>query len=336
MTTPSPSPPISLSPTSAGERLARCTAPPAHSSPPPVPYLYYLHLWVSNPILYTKDSILPRLSLNAVNVALPSPLLPHYHLISYHHTLQITRSGRVLTARTYQRQGGSRFGFVLHGRCEEKAIGVLEMLGTHRYKGLVYTLLEDAKDSRSCISQRVDMDSQQVNLLMGDRMTLQETVCYGRGGGPSMLHERGLGSLDRIESGDSSGASDLSPTLAALRETAVAVSGTVGRDSPECTRGHETRELKAWSVFNISGYAIVNQVSSATYTLLGDALDLVEWSDKNLSQRTEKVDKYISGIPDNIYGNVKSARPKTLDETIELANDLMDQKLCTYAGKKAI
>ncbi|GKE60177.1 hypothetical protein Tco_1510544, partial [Tanacetum coccineum] len=37
MTTPSPSPHISLSPPSAGERLARCTAPPAHSSPPPMP-----------------------------------------------------------------------------------------------------------------------------------------------------------------------------------------------------------------------------------------------------------------------------------------------------------
>ncbi|GKG00145.1 hypothetical protein Tco_0301835, partial [Tanacetum coccineum] len=37
LTTPSPSPPISLSPPSAGERLARCMAPPAHSSPPPVP-----------------------------------------------------------------------------------------------------------------------------------------------------------------------------------------------------------------------------------------------------------------------------------------------------------
>ncbi|GJR89810.1 putative reverse transcriptase domain-containing protein [Tanacetum coccineum] len=31
------------------------------------------------------------------------------------------------------------------------------------------------------------------------------------------------------------------------------------------------------------------------------------------------------------YGNVKSARPKTLDETIELANDLKDQKLRIYA-----
>ncbi|GKA53589.1 hypothetical protein Tco_0746904 [Tanacetum coccineum] len=40
----------------------------------------------------------------------------------------------------------------------------------------LYALLEDAQDSRSRISQRVDMNSQRVDLLMGDRMTLQETV----------------------------------------------------------------------------------------------------------------------------------------------------------------
>nr|GEV90538.1 hypothetical protein [Tanacetum cinerariifolium] len=49
-----------------------------------------------------------------------------------------------------------------------------------------------------------------------------------------------------------------------------------------------------------------------------------------LADETEKVDKYISGLPDYIYGNVMSARPKTLDEAIELANDLIDQKLRTY------
>nr|GEW67481.1 zinc finger, CCHC-type [Tanacetum cinerariifolium] len=48
----------------------------------------------------------------------------------------------------------------------------------------------------------------------------------------------------------------------------------------------------------------------------------------------EKVDKYIDEHPDNIYRNVMSARPKTLDEAIELANDLMDQKLRTYAERK--
>nr|GFC58944.1 reverse transcriptase domain-containing protein [Tanacetum cinerariifolium] len=56
---------------------------------------------------------------------------------------------------------------------------------------------------------------------------------------------------------------------------------------------------------------------------------------KFVSNETEKVDKYISRLPDNIYGNVKSSNPKTLDETIKLANDLMDQKLHTYAERKS-
>ncbi|GKD60503.1 hypothetical protein Tco_1298012 [Tanacetum coccineum] len=40
----------------------------------------------------------------------------------------------------------------------------------------LYALLEDAQDGRTHISQRVAMDSQRVDLLMVDRMTLQETV----------------------------------------------------------------------------------------------------------------------------------------------------------------
>nr|GEU72815.1 reverse transcriptase domain-containing protein [Tanacetum cinerariifolium] len=120
---------------------------------------------------------------------------------------------------------------------------------------------------------------------------------------------------------------------------------------------------KMESVFHISGCSINNQVKFTTCTLLGDALTwwnghirtlchdatyVMTWGTlkkkltdkycpkalmctKFLANETEKVDKYISGLPGNIHGNVMSARPKTLDETIELANDLMDQKLCTYA-----
>ncbi|GJW43766.1 putative reverse transcriptase domain-containing protein [Tanacetum coccineum] len=54
---------------------------------------------------------------------------------------------------------------------------------------------------------------------------------------------------------------------------------------------------------------------------------------KFLVDETAKIDKYIDGLLDNIHGNVMSARPKTLDFAIELANDLMDQKLRTYAEK---
>ncbi|GKG53401.1 hypothetical protein Tco_0552669, partial [Tanacetum coccineum] len=40
----------------------------------------------------------------------------------------------------------------------------------------LYALLEDAQDSGTRISQRVTMDSQQVNLLMEDRIAHQETI----------------------------------------------------------------------------------------------------------------------------------------------------------------
>ncbi|GJY18852.1 putative reverse transcriptase domain-containing protein [Tanacetum coccineum] len=69
-----------------------------------------------------------------------------------------------------------------------------------------------------------------------------------------------------------------------------------------------------------------------TYTKHFQELTLI--CTKFVANKNEKVDKYISGLPDNIYGNVKSARPKTLDETIELANDFMDQKLRTYAERQ--
>ncbi|GKA98229.1 reverse transcriptase domain-containing protein [Tanacetum coccineum] len=119
---------------------------------------------------------------------------------------------------------------------------------------------------------------------------------------------------------------------------------------------------KMVSVFHISGYAISNQVKFATCTLLGAALtwwnsrvksrnlkvkgndvggytqrfqELALMCTKFFSDETEKVDNYISGLPDNIHENVMSARPKTLDDAIELANDLMDQKFCTYAERQA-
>ncbi|GKD45853.1 reverse transcriptase domain-containing protein, partial [Tanacetum coccineum] len=93
---------------------------------------------------------------------------------------------------------------------------------------------------------------------------------------------------------------------------------------------------KMESVFHISGCAIENQVKGndvPTYTERFQELTLI--CTKFVANETEKVDKYSSGLPDNIYGNVKSVRPKTLDETIELANDLMDQKLCTYAERQS-
>ncbi|GKC24491.1 hypothetical protein Tco_1026641, partial [Tanacetum coccineum] len=73
MTTPSPSPPISLSPPSAGERLAMCTAPPAHSSPPPVPSLLLPSSECPTQIQTLRIASTQAL-IDAVTAALPPPL----------------------------------------------------------------------------------------------------------------------------------------------------------------------------------------------------------------------------------------------------------------------
>nr|GEW75906.1 reverse transcriptase domain-containing protein [Tanacetum cinerariifolium] len=69
-----------------------------------------------------------------------------------------------------------------------------------------------------------------------------------------------------------------------------------------------------------------------TYTDRFQELTLI--CTKFVANETEKIDKYISGLPDNIYGSVKASKPKTLDKTIKLANDLMDQKLRTYVERQ--
>ncbi|GJZ67960.1 reverse transcriptase domain-containing protein [Tanacetum coccineum] len=54
-----------------------------------------------------------------------------------------------------------------------------------------------------------------------------------------------------------------------------------------------------------------------------------------LPEDYDKVEKYAGGLPDDIQGNVTSARPKMLQEAIELANDLMDQKVHDNADRQA-
>nr|GEW60179.1 hypothetical protein [Tanacetum cinerariifolium] len=90
---------------------------------------------------------------------------------------------------------------------------------------------------------------------------------------------------------------------------------------------------KMESIFNISDCAIKNQEvlkkkMTDKYCPQGEIkkLEIELW---NL-----KIDKYISGLPDNIYGSVKYSRPKTLNKTIELASEFMDQKLRTYMERQ--
>nr|GFC35692.1 reverse transcriptase domain-containing protein [Tanacetum cinerariifolium] len=81
-----------------------------------------------------------------------------------------------------------------------------------------------------------------------------------------------------------------------------------------CPQGEIKKlEIELWNLK-------VKENNVSAYTERFQELTLI--CTKFVADETEKIDKYVSRHPDNIYGSVKASKPKTLDETIELANDL--------------
>nr|GEZ32374.1 putative reverse transcriptase domain-containing protein [Tanacetum cinerariifolium] len=230
---------------------------------------------------------------------------------------------------------------------EEVNTWVIELAELHVHDTQdLYALLEDAQDSMTRISQRVAMDSQRVDLLMKDRIAHQETLLIveeeAYAARKAWAHSIGLSqAMQQTEIAEFRETDrrfqahmvvtlrvigdmrreigDMQAELLALREQPRRARQP-GEDarvpnhldaSRDVDRTEGVVGLTQWiekmeSVFQIGGCVIENQVKFATCTLLDAALT---WS-------------------------VKASKPKTLDETIELANDLMDQKLRTYAERQ--
>nr|GEY67104.1 hypothetical protein [Tanacetum cinerariifolium] len=48
------------------------------------------------------------------------------------------------------------------------------------------------------------------------------------------------------------------------------------------------------------------------------------------SEGSDKIEKYIGGLPDMIHGSVVASKPKTMQEAVEIATELMDKKIRTF------
>nr|GEU35819.1 putative reverse transcriptase domain-containing protein [Tanacetum cinerariifolium] len=401
MPTLPPSPLTSLSPPFVGERLARCTALPAHSPPA-----------VSSPLLPSSGcpTQIQALSLasaqaliEAVTAALPSPQLPPLPpplyipppvdrrddipktempprkrscLFALSSRYEIGESS---TARPTEGRGID-YGFVntLDAEARRRGIGevrygirdtwvdpvevvpeiepmtlgevntmVTELAELHEHDTQdLYALLKDAQDSRTRISQRVTMDSQRVDLLVEDRIAHQETILIMEEEAYVYAHEFQLyahqtqlqlqGTLIRTQHQVYEIRYQMQQTeMAELQETSLRCQAQMVKFAT-CTllgaaltggMGEIKKiEIELWNL-KVKG----NDVP--TYTNRFQELTLI--CTKFVANETEKIDKYIGRLHDNIYGSVKASKPKTLDETIELANDLMDQKLRAYAERQS-
>nr|GFA91884.1 hypothetical protein [Tanacetum cinerariifolium] len=52
------------------------------------------------------------------------------------------------------------------------------------------------------------------------------------------------------------------------------------------------------------------------------------------SEESDKIEKYVGGLPDMIHGSVVASKPKTMQEAIEIATELIDKKIRTFAERE--
>ncbi|GJU74449.1 putative reverse transcriptase domain-containing protein [Tanacetum coccineum] len=55
----------------------------------------------------------------------------------------------------------------------------------------------------------------------------------------------------------------------------------------------------------------------------------------SMPEEIDQVEKYVSGLPDTIHGSVMATKPKTMQDAIEFATELMDKKINTWAERQA-
>ncbi|GJT80026.1 reverse transcriptase domain-containing protein [Tanacetum coccineum] len=51
-------------------------------------------------------------------------------------------------------------------------------------------------------------------------------------------------------------------------------------------------------------------------------------------EESDKIEKYVCGLPDMVHGSVVASKPKTMRDTVEIETELMDKKICTFAERQ--
>ncbi|GJS49852.1 hypothetical protein Tco_0599973 [Tanacetum coccineum] len=105
-------------------------------------------------------------------------------------------------------------------------------------------------------------------------------------------------------------------------------------------------ELIQWfekmeTVFNIRNCSVENQIKTEKkmtdkYCPRGEMkkLEVELWNLKMFPEESDKIERYVGGLLDMIHGSVVTSKPKTMQDAIEMATELMDKKIRTFAERQ--
>ncbi|GJW89885.1 putative reverse transcriptase domain-containing protein [Tanacetum coccineum] len=308
---------------SAKARITEYTIVPTPSSPPPsplsplsspFPLIPYPSLLIPSP---TRRDIIPEANM---------PLQKRTRFSAPSHRFEIRKSSVAATAR--------QTGHAL-------ACGVNEMMtdlaATHRHDSEeFYKRHQDAQDDRALLrawaysEDRSQAMEAQISVLHAEKIdpkktpmtdvTIKALIAQGMADALA-YYEANRGSGNGHDSHDSgSGGRRTMPTARVctykdfLNCQPLNFKGTKGVVG--LTQWFEKME----SVFYISSCTVENQELALMYGRM-------------LPEESDQVEKYVGGLPDMIQGSMMASKPKTMHEAIKFANELMDQKICTFAER---
>nr|GEV46288.1 hypothetical protein [Tanacetum cinerariifolium] len=62
--------------------------------------------------------------------------------------------------------------------------------------------------------------------------------------------------------------------------------------------------------------------------------ELALMSGRMFFEESDKIEKYVGGLPDMIHGSVMASKPKTMQDAVEFATELMDKKILTFVKRQ--
>ncbi|GJS21760.1 hypothetical protein Tco_0450392 [Tanacetum coccineum] len=106
----------------------------------------------------------------------------------------------------------------------------------------------------------------------------------------------------------------------------------------QCRLAHVTQ-------LGMAPIAILRERVSGDLNALLESTDVVKYNQRfqelallcvrMFPEESDKIERYVGGLPDMIHGNIVASKPKTMQEAIEMATELMDKRVNTIAERQA-
>nr|GEV47451.1 hypothetical protein [Tanacetum cinerariifolium] len=67
---------------------------------------------------------------------------------------------------------------------------------------------------------------------------------------------------------------------------------------------------------------------------LGTSFIAIPMCERMFLEKSDNIEKYVGGLPDMIHGSVMASKPKTMQDAVQFATELMVKKICTFAERQ--